>query len=405
MTRRFAVAVFAAGALLSAAVLTNGLDAQRLSRIPARMQAFVDRGEVAGIVTLVARHGQVAHLSAVGYQDLESKKPMKTDSIFQVMSMTKPVTGVAIMMLAEQGKLAIGDPVEKYLPEFNGQMVVESRSGAEVKLRKPSRPITIRDLMTHTSGMSGGLPAGAADLYQKMNLTLAEGVALFSQQPLDFEPGARWQYSNMGIAALGRIVEVVGDQPFERFIENEIFKPLGMRDSFLFAPADKVGRIALVYGNDHGKLARSGGDILGGDPTHYRRGAKYPAPEFGLYSTATDLAAFYQMMLNGGVYNGHRLLSPESVRVMSTVHTAEIPKAGWTPGGSYGLTWEVIRDPIGAGTLMSIGAYGHGGAFATHGWIDPKKDLVGVYLVQQSSGGGGGAAKYAFMAMANAAVE
>lgn len=335
MTGRCAWTVLAAGAVLSAAAVTTGLDQQRLGRIPARMQTFVDRGEVAGIVTLVARHGQVAQLSAVGYQDLESKKPMKTDSIFQVMSMTKPVTAVAVMMLAEQGKLAIGDPVETYLPEFKGLMMVESREGGEVKLRKPARLITIRDLMTHTSGMTSSLPAGAADLYTKMNRTLAESVTLFSQQPLDFEPGSKWQYSNSGIATLGRIVEVVSDQPYQQFIDNEIFKPLGMKDSFFFAPANKTGRIAFVYTSEGGKLVRSGSEILGGDSAQFRRGAKYPAPEFGLYSTASDLAAFYQMMLNGGAYNGKRLLSPESVHVMSQVHTAEIPKAGWFPGGSY----------------------------------------------------------------------
>lgn len=403
MTRRGLLLTLTTGALLSAASLNTGLDQQQLSKIPARMQSFVDRGEVAGIVTLVVRHGQVAHTNAVGFQDLENKKPMKVDSIFQVMSMTKPVTAVAIMMLAEQGKLAIGDPVENYLPEFKGQMMVESKSATELKLRKPSRLITLRDLMTHTSGMTGPLPAGAADLYTRMDRPLAYAVTLFSQQPLDFEPGSKWQYSNSGIATLGRIIEVVSGQPYETFIANEIFRPLGMKDSFFFAPPEKTGRIAMVYKTVGGKLVRAGGDILGGDPAQYRHGSKYPAPEFGLYSTASDLAAFYQMMLNGGTYNEHRLLSPDSVRVMSTVHTAEIPKAGWYPGGSYGLAWEVVKDPIGTATLMSIGTYMHGGAFGTHGWIDPKKDLVGVYMVQRTNGGD--AARDAFVAMANAAVE
>ncbi len=403
MTRRILLIPFAAGALLCAAALNSGLDAQRLARIPARMQSFVDHGQVAGTVTLVAGHGQIAHLSASGWQDIEGKKPMRTDSLFQVMSMTKPVTAVGIMMLAEEGKLAIYDPVERHLPEFRGQMMVESRTGNDVKLRRPSRPITIRDLMTHTSGMSGELPAAAPDLYTKMNRTLAEGVTLFSQQPLEFEPGSKWQYSNSGIATLGRIIEVASGQPYEQFINTQIFQPLGMKDSFFFPPPDKIGRIALVYKSENGKLSRADGTILGGDAAQYRRGAKYPAPEFGLYSTAQDLAAFYQMMLNGGIYNGHRLLSPASVHVMSTVHTAGIPKAGWWPGGSYGLAWEVIQDPLGTATLMSLGTYFHGGAFGTHGWIDPKKDLVGVYMVQRTSGGDD--ARNAFMAMANSAVE
>lgn len=393
----------AGAALVCGAAVNSGLDTGRLAKIAPRMQHYAGRGQIAGNVTLVARHGQVVHLNAVGWQDVENKKPMKTDSIFQVMSMTKPVTAVGIMMLAEQGKLAVSDPVERHLPEFKGQMMVESRAGGEVKLRKPSRTITIRDLMTHTSGMPGVLPDGAPDLYTKMNRTLAEAVLLFSQQPLEFEPGSKWQYSNSGIATLGRIIEVVSGKSYENFIATEIFQPLGMKDSFFFPPEDKIGRIALVYRSENGKLSRADGSILGGDSAQYRRGAKFPAPEFGLYSTASDLAAFYQMMLNGGEYKGSRLLSPASVDVMSRVHTAEIPKAGWWQGGSYGLAWEVIHQPLGTATLMSPGTYFHGGAFGTHGWIDPKKDLVGVYMVQRTSGGDD--ARNAFMAMANAAVE
>jgi CubicO group peptidase (beta-lactamase class C family) len=399
MTRRTAIAALAGGVARAAG---TGMDSQRLAMIPRRMQEFVDCGEVAGVVGLIARHGEVAHLSATGYQDIEAKRPMKTDSIFQIMSMTKPFTAVGIMILAEQGKLAVTDPVERHLPEFRGQMLVESRSEDRLKLRRPSRPITIRDLMSHTSGMPQMPPAGAAELYTRMDRTLAAAVLLFSQQALDFEPGTKWQYSNPGIATLGRIIEAVSDQPYERFIEAEIFQPLGIKDSFFFPGPERTDRIAMVYGHSNGKLVRGGADILGGDPALHRRGAKYPAPEFGMYSTAQDLAAFYQMMLNGGVLNGRRVLSPESVRVMSTVHTPDVPKTGWFPGGGYGLAWEVIKEPRGMGTLMSVGTYGHGGAFGTHGWIDPKKDLAGVFLVQQLDTNGDDA-KYAFMTMANAA--
>ncbi len=400
ITRRSAIAALAAGALRAA---ENGMDSQRLAKIPVRMQEFVDRGEVAGVVGLIARHGEVAHLSAVGYQDVESKKPLRTDSLFQIMSMTKPFTAVGIMILAEQGKLAVSDPVEQHLPEFRGQMLVESRSGSTMKLRRPSRPITIRDLMSHTSGMPGMPPEGASDLYTKMNRTLAEAALLYSQQPLEFEPGTKWQYSNPGIATLGRIIEVVSDQSYERFLDAGIFQPLGIHDSFFFPTPDRIGRISMVYGHKNGKLVRGSADILGGDPALYRHGAKYPAPEFGMYSNATDLAAFYQMMLNGGTLHGKRILSPESVRVMSTVHTPPVGRTGWLPGTGYGLAWEVVKEPRGMGNLMSIGTYGHGGAFATHGWIDAKKDLVGVFLVQQLDEGGD-AAKYAFITMANAAV-
>ncbi len=373
----------------------NGVDPGRLSAIPARMKSFVDRGDVAGTVNLIARHGSIVLLEAVGYQDLEAKKPMRTDSIFQIMSMTKPLTGTGIMMLMEEGRLSLMDPVEKYLPEFKGQM-----AGEKGIVRKPVRPITIRDLMTHTSGMSG--PHGdMADLYQKMDRSLAEAVASFAKQPLDYEPGSKWMYSNTGLATLGRIIEVVSDQAYEQFIADRLLKPLGMKDSFFFAPRDKQDRIAAVYVSKDGKLQKAGGGILGGDAMQFRKGAKYPAPEFGLYSTASDLAAFYQMMLNGGSYQGRRYLSTASVAVMTALHTGDL-KAGHMPGTGYGLTWEVVKEPIGTLTLLSEGTYGHGGAFGTHGWIDAKKDLVGVFMTQKS--GNVDDVKNAFFQMAGASV-
>lgn len=377
------------------------MDPQRLGRIPARMKAFVDQDFIAGAVTLVARHGAVASLEAVGWQDIEAKKPMRTDSIFQVMSMTKPFTSVAIMILVEEGKIALTDPVEKHLPEFRGQMMVEGRSDKTVTLRKPSRPITIRDLLTHTSGMTG--PAASMEgLYQKMDRSLAEAVAVFAQNPLEFEPGSRWLYSNTGMATLGRIVEVKGDMPYERFLEERIFKPLGMKDSFFFPPKDKIDRIALVYEQKNGKLVRSGSEILGGASYEYRKGAEYPGPEFALYSTAPDLAAFYEMMRSGGVANGKRLLSRAAVDVMTALHTGDL-KAGHLGGTGFGLGWEITSLPEGTLAFMSPGSFGHGGAFGTHGWIDPKKDMVGVFLIQKS--GGTDDAKRAFMAMAAAAIS
>jgi len=365
-----------------------GMDVQKLARIPARMREFVDRGTIAGAVTLVARHGAIASLEAVGMQDLEAKKPMRTDTIFQTMSMTKPVTAVALMMLVEEGRVSLSEPLEKYLPEFRGLWVNEP--GASPKERKqvrPARPITLRDILTHTSGMASGPPAGAADLLSSMNLTLAQAVALYSQQPLDFQPGTRWQYSNSGIATVGRVVEVVSGQPFERFLESRIFQPLGMKDSFIFPPADKIDRIAMVYDLVDGKLKRAGTNILGGDPGLYRKGARYSGPEYAMYSTAQDLAAFYQMMLNGGALAGKRLLSKASVELMTTLHTGDIDPAGHSPGKGYGLAWTVVKDLRGTLHLESMGTYGHGGAFGTEGWVDAKKDLVGVFLIQRSSGG------------------
>jgi CubicO group peptidase (beta-lactamase class C family) len=381
-----------------------GMDSERLGRIPVRLKSYVEKGTIAGAVTLAARHGVVASLEAIGYQNLDSKTPMRIDSIFQIMSMTKPFTAVALMTLVEEGKVVLSDPVEKYIPEFKGQWLNEP--GASDKERKqihPSRRITLRDLLTHTSGMASGPPAGASDLLSRMHLTLAEAVSLYSQQPLEFEPGTRWQYSNPGIATLGRIVEVVSGIPFEKFLEERILQPLGMKDSFIFPPANKVDRMAMVYNLKDGKLKKADREILAGDPALFRKGARYAGPEYALCSTATDLFAFYQMMLNGGTLNGKRILSRAGVEVMTELHTGSIDPAGHSPGKGYGLAWTVVKDPIGTLQYQSIGTFGHGGAFGTEGWIDPKKDLVGVFLIQRDSGGDGEEANV-FKTLAAAAI-
>ena len=378
-----------------------GMDAAQLARIGPVLREFVERGQMSGAVTLVMRRGALAHLEAAGWQDVEAKKPMQKDAIFQIMSMTKPFTGAAIMMLAEEGKLRLHDPVEDHLPEFRGQMVVVSEENGVRTLRKPSRPITIRDLMTHTSGLGPAAP-GIGDIMVRMDRTLAEACLIYSQQPLLFEPGTRWMYSNTGIAVLGRIIEVRSGMSFEKFLETRIFQPLGMTDTHVFLPAEKRARLAPVYTVKDGRLVKAGPDILGGDPLKFREGAKYSGPEHSLYSTAWDLAQFYQMMLNGGQWNGKRLLSSASVAMMTQVHTGNLT-AGHNPGTGFGLTWEVTKDPAGTLTGQSIGTFGHGGAFGTYGWVDPQKQLVGVYLMQLA--GRPQPMRDAFITMANAAVR
>ena len=386
---------------LAANAADPGMSTAQLAKIPQRMKAFVDQKRIAGAVTLIARHGVIAEFDAVGMQDMEAGKPMAKDSIFQIMSMTKPFVGVAIMMLVDEGKVVISDPVEKYLPEFRGQMMADVKDGVKT-IRKPARPITVRDCMTHTSGLSYGPFPGFAELNQKMDKTLAEAMLIYSQQPLEFEPGSKWQYSNVGIAVLGRIIEVSAGMPFEGFIDSRIFQPLGMKDSHFFLPMEKQSRLAPVYRLVDGKLAKADGTILGGDPMQFRKGAKYPAPEWGMYTTASDLLQFYQMMLNGGKSGTRQLLSRASVDMMTSAHTSDL-RSGHMPGTAFGLTWEVVR-PEGLGEihLLSAGTFGHGGAFNTHGWIDKKKDMVGIFLIQNAVGTGD--VKYAFMGMANAAV-
>jgi CubicO group peptidase (beta-lactamase class C family) len=406
MTRRLIFTTIIAIALWSAPPPTDakkaGMDAARLARIAPRMKEFVDKGLVSGIVTLVQRRGALAHFEAAGFQDIEAKKPMQRDSIFQIMSMTKPVTGVAVMMLADEGRLRVNDPVEKHLPEFRGQLVITSREGGKLTLEKPARPITIRDLMTHTSGMISVPPASTGQQMITMTMPLKDAVAVYAQQPLDFQPGTKWQYSNPGIATLGRIVEVLSGMSYEKFLETRIFAPLGMVDSHIFLPESKHSRLAPVYSPKDGKLEKAGPDILGGDPLKFRKGAVYSGPEHMLYSTAADLARFYQMMLNKGALDGKRILSPWAVEAMTQVHSGDT-RAGHNVGTGFGLTWEVTSAPIGTLTGQSIGAFGHGGAFGTYGWVDPKKDMIGVFMIQ-IAGAGRSDIRDAFLEMAAASI-
>lgn len=402
ITKRLLLLMGGAGLLLAQkAAAPGGVDGTRLGRIAPRMKALVEQGQIAGTVTLFAHQGQVVHFEAAGYQDAEAKKPMTKDSIFQIMSMTKPMVATAIMMLAEEGKLALTDPVEKHLPEFRGQMMVaEQMADGSRRVKKPSRPITVRDLMTHTSGLSPMPPPGLGELYQKMDRSLADAVLVYSQMPLEFEPGSEWRYSNPGIATLGRIVEVASDLPFEKFMADRLWIPLGMKDTFLFPPEDKKARICAVHAMKDGKLGLAGASILGGNALEYRAGAKYSAPEFGAYSTASDLLAFYEMTRNNGMHQGKRLMSRAAVETMTALHTGDLRTA--SPGMGFGLAWDVVKDNLGALNFLSVGTFGHGGAFGTHGWVDRVRQAVGVYLVQGGPGVNDG--KTAFMRMTNAAL-
>lgn len=372
-----------------------GLDPARLAAIPARMRDFVDRGTVAGVVTLVARHGQVAALDAVGFSDIETRQPLRSDAIFQIHSMTKPIVCLGILLLMEEGKLALTDPVEKHLPEFRGQPVIESAlPGGPIRLRKPARPASIRDLMTHTSGMALNPPPGIGELHGALHKTLAETVLVASQQPLSFDPGTRWQYSNMGIAALARILEVLSAMPFEQFLETRIFRPLGMKDTYTYPPREKHHRMPTAYILKDGKPMKYTADPLGEGAMKFRTGARYPLPEGGLYSTATDLFVLYRLLLRGGQDNGVRLLSKGAIALMTRNHTGDL--AASAPGLGWGLGWFVVKDPLGELSLLSPGSYGHGGRYGTFCFLDPARDLIGIFLIHRE---GGSEERSAFVAM------
>jgi len=367
-----------------------GMDPARLARIPVRMQEFVTAGKTAGVVTLVARHGHVASLEAVGYQDLESKTPMRTDTIFRLASVTKPVTCAGIMILVDEGRVSLIDPAEKYLPEFKGLKLnpCGTLAGYNCEAVTPSRPVNILDLMTHTSGLPGSVSAGAAPD------TLAERVAAVSRATLLFEPGTAWNYSNIGIAALGRIIEVASGESYDRFLADRIFRPLEMKDTFFFVPPDKADRVASVYTYEPDGLKKVP-----------MRPARFPAPEGGLFGTAGDMARFHQMLLDKGTLNGQRILSAAAVEAMTTSQTGSM-KAGFAPGVGHGFGFEVVRETLGTFRYNSIGSFVKGGAYRTYGWVDPAKDLVGIIFMQRTNGGGDVAEEInSFMAMAAASIE
>jgi len=382
----------------------NGMDIARLAMLTPRIKELVDKQTIPGAVYLVARHGHVVAEDAVGWANVEDRKPMQKDSIFQIMSMTKNFTGVAAMMLVEEGKLELRRPIADYLPEFKDIMVEEKQADGTVSTRKPHDAPTVWQLMDHTSGLPGDPDGEMTDNPRTLKTPLAQAVAFYGHEHLQFEPGTRWQYSNEGIATLGRIIEVVSGQSYVDFVTSRLLTPLGMKDTFFFPPADKVGRIALVYKHVDGKLVRSGAEVLAGDPATYRKGAVYPAPEFGLYSTAGDLFRFYQMLLNGGTLDGHRYLSKQAIQTMTRVFTPDVKPSGWLGGTGYGLTFEIVNSPEGTLLLHSPGTFGHGGAFGTEGWMDPAHDLIRISLVQLSDGSGS-TARSVVMQIGEAAVE
>lgn len=371
----------------------TGLDPARLARIPARLKQFVDDGQAAGMVTLVARHGHVASLDAIGYTDFDSKTPIKTDAIFQLHSMTKPIVCLGVLMLAEEGKVALTDPVEKHLPEFRGLMVADGD-----RLVKPARLVTIRDLMTHTAGMILNPPAGIGELHGALHKSLSEVVLILSQQPLLFQPGTKWSYSNTGIATLARIIEVHSGLAFEKYLEERIFKPLGMNDTFIYPPAATHHRMPTAYLLKDGKPVKYTMDPLGEGAMKFRTGAKYPLPEGGLYSTASDLFLLYQMMLNGGQLNGKRIVSKAAMQVMTMNHTGSLRTS--QPGAGWGLGNFVVSEPTGQLSFAGQGAYGHGGRYGTYYIVDPARDMISIFLIHRE---GGSSERQAFVEMAYAA--
>ena len=361
----------------SAIVGAAEFDQDKLDLVHGVVQKYVDNKTIAGATFAIGSREGIVLAEAVGNLNREQKLAMPIDALFRIASMTKPITAIAIMMLVDDGKLSVDDPVEKYLAEFKEQLIVDSKEGDKLVLRKPKRPITIRDLLTHTSGLPGGFPEGISDLYFRRHLTLGEAVAISSQRPLDFEPGTRWSYCNAGIDTLGRIVEVVSEKGFEEFLEHRIFFPLGMFDTTFYPNDEQLQRLAALYEVKDGELRPTGFQLIGPTKT-----AKHPIPAGGLYSTVQDLGHLYRLMLTRGAIGELRLLSEKSIGEMTRIQIGDLA-GGFTPGVSMGFGWQVTRNPEGVHSMMSGGTYGHGGAFGTQAWIDPVQDLFVILLIQR----------------------
>jgi len=345
-----------------------GLAAQAPAKdIADALQPFVENHTIAGAVTLVADRDKILSLETAGYADLAAKKPMRPDSLFWIASMTKPVTATAVLMLRDEGKLSVDDPVAKYLPELAN---LKTAGGKPAKL-------TLRHLLTHTSGMGEATPQES-----RAARTLADLIPRYAERPLQFEPGTKWQYCQSGINSLGRIVEVVSGQSFPEYLQRRLFDPLAMKDTTFYPTREQMARLAKSYQAADGKLAETTIFILDGhDPAARDR---YPAANGGLFSTARDYGRFCRMLLNQGTLDGRRYLKPESVKLMSTIQTGDL-KTGFTEGNGWGLGCCVVRKPQGATAVLSPGTFGHGGAYGTQAWIDPARQAIYVLMVQRSN--------------------
>ena len=364
-------------ALLAGSVLLISValaDPPKLPGVGAALQRQVDQNQIAGAVTLVVAPEKILHLEATGWANRESQRPMAPDSVFWIASMSKPITATAVLMLQDEGKLNVQDPVSKYLPEFAG-------------LRTPSgqpATITISQLLTHTSGLGEAGPKDAEAW------TLTDLVPLWVSAPMKYEPGARWQYTQSGINAAGRIVEVVSGLSFDRFLQERLFGPLGMKDTTFYPGPEQWARWAQAYvrNSQTGQLE-----------------AVLPRPEFGprhrppqgnggLYSTAADYGRFCQMLLQGGQFEGKRYLSPKGMTYLTQSQTGDLP-TGFFQGETYGnrglnYGWAlgtcVLKTPHdGVAAKLSPGTYGHGGAWGTQAWIDPVRGVAYILMVQRAN--------------------
>lgn len=362
--------------MLAAACVGAGLAKEATTPLDTALEGFrnevVEAKEVAGAATLVGSKEKVLSSAASGFADIATQRPMKTDSVAWIASMSKPVTGVAVMMMVEEGLIALDDPVAKYLPEFKD---LKDAEGKEVM-------VTIAQCMSHTAGLQDLSKEEEAELK-----TLDQVMKLTATRPVKFAPGTKWAYCQTGINVGGRIVEIVSQQNFADFLEKRLFGPLGMKDTSFYPGTEQVERLAFAYNKTDKGLEVVLPRVLAGKD--YGDRSRYPRANGGLFSTAEDFGRFLSMVINGGDANGHRFLKPESIKEMTRSRTDGLENVGFVKGNAYGIGWIRVVNPGGPTAPLSPGSFGHGGAYGTQAWIDPEKDRYTVLIIQHANIGNG----------------
>jgi len=363
-----------------------GMSTERLQRIDAFTQRYIDNEMVAGTVTLVARQGKVVHLSAQGMKDVERNQEMTTDTIFRMASMTKPIASVALMMLYEEGLFQLDDPISDWLPEFKNMMVEVEQADGSISLEPAKTPISFTHILTHTAGLMNSWLGDTARYSEVARVLGDENLASWTKRhatmPLRYEPGTRWEYS-AATSVVGRLVEVMSGDDLDTFFRERIFEPLQMKDTHFYLPPDKVNRFASLYGPDADNGNRMMLTEVGDESSNFVSGPRaFFSGAGGLVSTAHDYIRFQQMMLNGGELDGVRLLGPKTVELIFANHTGDLPLWLSGPGYGFGLGYSVVMDRAVAHTSDTEGSVSWGGAFGTLFWIDPEEELVAIILSQ-----------------------
>jgi CubicO group peptidase (beta-lactamase class C family) len=375
------------------------LSSERVQKLDQMLEQAVQNGEVPGLVALIAKDGKIIYHSAKGLSDVESKKQMEKDAIFRIASQSKAITATAVMILWEEGKFRLDDPISKYIPEFkNSQFLQDFNPSDTTYTTSPAqKEITIRHLLTHTSGLGYGVidgdekmrmiydKAGIVDLYTTENISIEENIKKLAKLPLHASPGEKYTYSE-GLDVLGYFIEIVSGKPFDQFLKERIFDPLGMEDTWFYLPQDKASRLVRIHRKVDGEWENYPTTFY--DPDYPVTGAKrFFSGGAGLSSTAEDYATFLQMYLNGGEWNGNRILSPKTIETIMADQVGDL--WGTADGKHYGLAFGVVSENgVAKGGIGSEGTFDWGGYFNTQYFADPQEQIIGILMKQTRDTGG-----------------